>query len=145
MKAPNSRRNQMNQRNERNQVNERNQRDQMYAVILAGGSGTRFWLEKGEGHKIKRIQVGPGARLSLQLHRHRSEHCVVLSGKARVRVEDRVFDVDAHQSTFIPIAAKHRLENPGLLPLQIVEAQIGEYVEEDDIERFDDEYGRKPR
>ena len=101
-------------------------------------------LEKGEGYKIKRIEVSPGARLSLQLHRHRSEHWVVLSGKARVRIEDRVFDVDPHQSTFIPVAAKHRLENPGPLPLQIIEAQIGEYVEEDDIERFDDEYGRRP-
>jgi mannose-1-phosphate guanylyltransferase/mannose-6-phosphate isomerase len=101
-------------------------------------------LERGEGYKIKRIEVSPGSRLSLQLHRHRSEHWVVLSGKARVRIEDRVFDVDPHQSIFIPIAAKHRLENPGPLPLQIIEAQIGEYVEEDDIERFDDEYGRKP-
>lgn len=101
-------------------------------------------LEKGEGYKIKRIEVSPGARLSLQLHRQRSEHWVVLSGKARVRIEDRVFDVDPHQSTFIPLAAKNRLENPGPLPLQIIEAQIGEYVEEDDIERFDDDYGRKP-
>ncbi len=102
-------------------------------------------LEKGEGYKIKRIEVSPGARLSLQMHRHRSEHWVVLSGKARVRIEDRVFDVDPHQSTFIPVAAKHRLENPGPLPLQIIEAQIGKYVEEDDIERFDDDYGRKPQ
>ena len=100
-------------------------------------------LEKGNGYKIKRIEVNPGARLSLQLHRHRSEHWVVLSGKARVRIEGRTFGVDPHQSTFIPIAAKHRLENPGPLPLQIIEAQIGEYVEEDDIERFDDEYGRE--
>lgn len=101
-------------------------------------------LEKGQGYKIKRIEVNPGARLSLQLHRHRSEHWVVLSGKARVRIEDRIFDVNPHQSTFIPIAAKHRLENLNAVPLQIIEAQIGEYVEEDDIERFDDDYGREP-
>lgn len=99
-------------------------------------------LEKGEGYKIKRIVVDPGARLSLQLHRHRSEHWVVLSGIGRVRIEDRSFEIHPHQSTFIPISAKHRLENPGPGPLQIIEAQIGDYVEEDDIERFDDEYGR---
>jgi mannose-6-phosphate isomerase-like protein (cupin superfamily) len=99
-------------------------------------------LEKGEGYKIKRIEVNPGGRLSLQLHRHRSEHWVVLSGTARVRVEDRSFEVHPHQSTFIPLSAKHRLENPGPIPLQIIEAQIGDYVEEDDIERFDDDYGR---
>ncbi len=99
-------------------------------------------LEKGEGYKIKRIEVNPGGRLSLQLHRHRSEHWVVLSGTARVRVEDRSFEVHPHQSTFIPLSAKHRLENPGPVPVQIIEAQIGDYVEEDDIERFDDDYGR---
>ena len=99
-------------------------------------------LEKGEGYKIKRIEVNPGGRLSLQLHRHRSEHWVVLSGTARVRIEDRSFKVHPHQSTFIPLSARHRLENPGPIPLQIIEAQIGDYVEEDDIERFDDDYGR---
>jgi len=99
-------------------------------------------LEKGEDYKIKRIEVNPGGRLSLQLHRHRSEHWVVLSGVARVRIEDRSFEVYPHQSTFIPVSARHRLENPGPDPLQIIEAQIGEYVEEDDIERFDDDYGR---
>jgi len=86
--------------------------------------------------------VNPGGRLSLQLHRHRSEHWVVLSGVARVRIEDRSFEVYPHQSTFIPVSARHRLENPGSDPLQIIEAQIGEYVEEDDIERFNDDYGR---
>ncbi|MDH7500762.1 MAG: mannose-1-phosphate guanylyltransferase/mannose-6-phosphate isomerase, partial [candidate division NC10 bacterium] len=99
-------------------------------------------LGKGEGYKIKRIVVEPGARLSLQLHRRRSEHWVVLSGRGKVRIEDRSFEIYPHQSTFIPVSAKHRLENPGPEPLHIIEAQIGEYVEEDDIERFDDEYGR---
>jgi len=99
-------------------------------------------LEKGEGYKIKKIVVDPGARLSLQLHRHRSEHWVVLSGFGRVKIEGRSFELHPHQSTFIPILAKHRLENPGPAPLHIIEAQIGDYTEEDDIERFDDQYGR---
>jgi mannose-1-phosphate guanylyltransferase/mannose-6-phosphate isomerase len=99
-------------------------------------------LEKGEGYKIKKIVVDPGGRLSLQLHRHRSEHWVVLSGFGRVRIQDQSFELHPHQSTFVPVSAKHRLENPGPTPLHIIEAQIGDYVEEDDIERFDDDYGR---
>jgi mannose-1-phosphate guanylyltransferase/mannose-6-phosphate isomerase len=100
-------------------------------------------LEKGEGYKIKRIVVDPGARLSLQLHRRRSEHWVVLSGVARVTIAGRSFELQPHQSSFVPIGTPHRLENPGTIPLQIIEAQIGDYVEEDDIERMDDQYGRE--
>ena len=100
-------------------------------------------LEKGEGYKIKRIVVNPGARLSLQLHRRRSEHWVVLSGVARVTIAGRSFELQPHQSSFVPIGTPHRLENPGTIPLQIIEAQIGDYVEEDDIERMDDQYGRE--
>lgn len=80
--------------------------------------------------------------MSLQTHRHRSEHWVVISGTARVTRSEEVFDVHPNESTFIPISVKHRLENPGRVPLQIIEVQNGDYVEEDDIERFDDEYGR---
>ncbi len=99
-------------------------------------------LEKGEGYKIKRIVVQPKAKLSLQLHRRRSEHWVVISGVAKVTREDETYLVHPNESTYIPVHAKHRLENPGEVPLQIIEVQNGDYVEEDDIERFDDDYGR---
>jgi mannose-1-phosphate guanylyltransferase/mannose-6-phosphate isomerase len=100
-------------------------------------------LEKGNRYKIKRIMLNPKAKLSLQIHHHRSEHWVVISGTARVTKGREVFDVHPNESTFIPISVKHRLENPGIIPLQIIEVQNGDYVEEDDIERFDDEFGRK--
>ena len=99
-------------------------------------------LEKGSRYKIKRIMLHPRAKLSLQLHHHRSEHWVVISGTARVTRGEELFDVHPNESTFIPISVKHRLENTGLIPLHIIEVQNGDYVEEDDIERFDDEYGR---
>jgi mannose-1-phosphate guanylyltransferase/mannose-6-phosphate isomerase len=99
-------------------------------------------LEKGKGYKIKRIAINPGAKLSLQLHRRRSEHWVVVSGVAKVTREHETYLVHTNESTYIPINTKHRLENPGEILLQIIEVQNGDYVEEDDIERFDDEYGR---
>jgi mannose-1-phosphate guanylyltransferase/mannose-6-phosphate isomerase len=99
-------------------------------------------LEKGDGYKIKRVSLKPGAKLSLQLHKRRSEHWVVISGLAKVTIEEETFLVHTNQSTYIPINTKHRLENPEKVPLQIIEVQNGDYVEEDDIERFDDEYGR---
>lgn len=94
------------------------------------------------GYKLKRIEVNPGASLSLQSHRQRSEHWVVVSGTATVTRGDEVFTVSRNESTFIPIGKKHRLANHGEEPLQIVEVQIGDYLGEDDIERFDDDYGR---
>lgn len=99
-------------------------------------------LEKNDRYKIKRIVINPGARLSLQLHHHRSEHWVVVSGTARVTNGDKVFNVHENESTYIPMSTKHRLENPGIIPLQIIEIQNGTYLEEDDIVRFDDEYER---
>jgi mannose-1-phosphate guanylyltransferase/mannose-6-phosphate isomerase len=98
--------------------------------------------EDSEGFKIKRIEVAPGAKLSLQSHRHRSEHWVVVSGIATVTNGDEVFTVQKNQSTYIPIGAKHRLENRGTEPLHIVEIQVGAYLGEDDIQRYDDNYGR---
>jgi len=92
--------------------------------------------------KIKRIEVSPGGSLSLQRHRRRSEHWVVVEGRARVTRGDEVFDVARDESTFIPAGEKHRLENPGDVPLVLVEVQCGDYLGEDDIERFDDRYGR---
>jgi mannose-1-phosphate guanylyltransferase/mannose-6-phosphate isomerase len=104
--------------------------------------GSYTVLEKGDRYKIKRIVLHPKARLSLQLHQHRSEHWVIVSGTARVTRGGEIFDVNSNESTFIPIAVKHRLENPGHIPLQIIEVQNGDYVEEDDIERLEDDYKR---
>jgi len=104
--------------------------------------GSYTVLEEGEGYKIKRIVVSPGAKLSSQLHHHRSEHWVVVTGMARVTNGERVYDVQHNESTFIPVGTKHRLENPGAGPLQIIEVQNGPYVGEDDIVRFDDDYHR---
>ncbi len=99
--------------------------------------------EDEEGFKLKRIEVAPGARLSLQSHQQRSEHWVVVSGIATVTNGDDVITVHKNQSTYIPIGAKHRLENRGSEPLHIVEIQVGDYLGEDDIQRYEDNYGRK--
>lgn len=99
-------------------------------------------LEQSPTHKIKHIYLKPKARLSLQAHNHRSEHWVVVSGTALVQRGEDIFHVHPNESTFIPATTKHRLENPGIIPLRIVEVQSGEYLGEDDIQRFDDQYGR---
>jgi mannose-1-phosphate guanylyltransferase/mannose-6-phosphate isomerase-like protein (cupin superfamily) len=104
--------------------------------------GSYTVLEKGEGYKIKRVVLKPGARLSLQLHRRRSEHWVVVSGIAEVTRNGETYMVHTNESTYIPIHTKHRLENHGEIPLQIIEVQNGDYLEEDDIERFSDDYDR---
>lgn len=100
-------------------------------------------LENGDQYKIKRILVHPKARLSLQLHHRRSEHWVVVTGTARVTRGEEVYDLAVNESTYIPMNTKHRLENPGETPLQIIEVQSGHYLGEDDIVRFQDDYGRK--
>lgn len=102
-------------------------------------------LEHGPSYKIKRIHIKPKQRLSLQMHNHRSEHWIVVSGTATVTRGDEVFYVHQNESTFIPATVRHRLENKGKIPLQIIEIQSGEYLGEDDIIRFDDVYGRKTR
>ncbi|OGW42263.1 MAG: mannose-1-phosphate guanylyltransferase/mannose-6-phosphate isomerase [Nitrospirae bacterium GWD2_57_9] len=104
--------------------------------------GSYTVLEEGDRYKIKRIEVNPGAKLSHQMHHHRSEHWVVVAGTARVTNGDREYDVHPNESTYIPISTKHRLENLGKIPLQIIEVQNGEYLGEDDIVRFDDDYNR---
>ena len=101
-------------------------------------------IDEGDRFKVKRITVKPGASLSLQLHHHRAEHWIVVKGTARVTCGDKVFLLSENQSTFIPIGTKHRLENPGAIPLEIIEVQSGSYLGEDDIERFEDTYGRAP-
>ncbi len=104
--------------------------------------GTYTVLEEGAGFKIKRIEVKPGQRLSLQAHHHRSEHWVVVSGTAKVVNGEREILLSTNQSTYIPCGFRHRLENPGILPLVLIEVQSGEYLGEDDIVRFEDIYGR---
>lgn len=105
--------------------------------------GTYTVLEEGRRFKIKRIEVKPGASLSLQMHHHRSEHWIVVSGMAKVVNGDREVFVDTNESTYIPAGHKHRLENPGILDLVMIEVQSGEYLGEDDIVRLQDYYGRK--
>lgn len=104
--------------------------------------GTYTILEEGSRFKIKRIEVKPGACLSLQMHHHRSEHWIVVSGMAKVLNGDNEMLVNTNESTYIAAGHKHRLENPGVVDLVMIEVQSGEYLGEDDIVRFDDVYGR---
>lgn len=104
--------------------------------------GTYTVLEEGERFKIKRIVVKPGASLSLQMHHHRSEHWVVVNGIAKVVRDDQEYFVNINESTFIPAGRKHRVVNPGMLDLVMIEVQSGDYLGEDDIVRFQDNYGR---
>ena len=106
--------------------------------------GTYTVLDESSNYKIKRIVVNPGERLSLQMHHHRSEHWIVVSGTAKVTCDDREYIVNINESTFIPLGMNHRLENPGIIPLTIIEVQSGEYLGEDDIVRFQDDYSRVP-
>jgi mannose-1-phosphate guanylyltransferase/mannose-6-phosphate isomerase len=104
--------------------------------------GSYTVLEEGERYKIKRIVVKPEEKLSLQMHYHRSEHWVVVKGAAKVTIGDKEMHVHENESVFVPKSTSHRLENPGKVPLEMIEVQNGEYVGEDDIQRFDDVYGR---
>src|SRR5690606_12700857 len=104
--------------------------------------GTYTVLQEGPRFKIKRIEVRPGESLSLQMHHHRSEQWIVVSGTARVTCDERSYLVAANESTYIPIGTRHRLENPGVLDLVMIEVQCGDYLGEDDIVRFSDVYGR---
>jgi mannose-1-phosphate guanylyltransferase/mannose-6-phosphate isomerase len=99
-------------------------------------------IDHGPRHQVKRIMVKPGASLSLQMHHHRAEHWIVVTGTAEVTVGDRVILLAENQSTYIPLGEKHRLRNPGKVPLEIIEVQSGSYLGEDDIVRFEDTYGR---
>lgn len=101
-------------------------------------------IDSGERYQVKRITVSPGARLSVQKHHHRAEHWVVVSGTAKVTNGDKTFLVTENESTFIPIGEIHALENPGKIPLELIEVQSGSYLGEDDIVRFEDLYGRSP-
>jgi mannose-1-phosphate guanylyltransferase / mannose-6-phosphate isomerase len=100
-------------------------------------------IENGTRFQVKRLKVKPGATLSLQMHHHRAEHWIVVSGTARITRGDEIFLLEENQSTYIPVGVKHRIENPGMIPLHIIEVQSGSYLGEDDIVRFDDRYGRQ--
>lgn len=99
-------------------------------------------IDMGERFQVKRITVKPGASLSLQMHHHRAEHWIVVSGTGQITRGDEVLMLSENQSTYIPLGVKHRLENPGRLPLELIEVQSGSYLGEDDIVRFEDVYGR---
>ncbi|MFL9939498.1 mannose-1-phosphate guanylyltransferase/mannose-6-phosphate isomerase [Paraburkholderia graminis] len=106
--------------------------------------GSYEGVDQGERFQVKRIVVNPGASLSLQMHHHRAEHWIVVRGTARVCNGDQVLLLTENQSTYIPVGVTHRLENPGKIPLELIEVQSGAYLGEDDIVRFDDHYGRVP-
>ncbi len=99
-------------------------------------------VDEGDRYKVKRITVKPGARLSVQMHHHRAEHWIVVSGTAKVYRNDEEHVLTENESIFIPLGHKHSLENPGIIPLEIIEVQSGAYLGEDDIVRFEDKYGR---
>ena len=99
-------------------------------------------VDSGARYQVKRIVVKPGARLSLQKHFHRSEHWVVVKGTAEVTIGEEVRSVHENESIYIPIGSVHRLANPGKIPLELIEVQVGSYLGEDDIVRLDDIYGR---
>lgn len=104
--------------------------------------GSYTILAEGDCYKVKLITINPGEKLSLQMHYHRSEHWTVINGTGKLTLDDKVIFFKENESTYIPIATRHRLENPGHIPLSIIEVQNGRYLGEDDIVRFDDVYGR---
>lgn len=105
--------------------------------------GSYDCIDSGARFQVKRITVKPGHRLSLQKHHHRAEHWIVVKGTAEVTCQEKTFLLTENQSTYIPLGSSHRLANPGKVPLEIIEVQSGSYLEEDDIVRFDDQYGRQ--
>ena len=105
--------------------------------------GSYDCLETGERFQVKRIRVKPGARLSLQMHHHRAEHWIVVRGSAKVTIDGEIIFLTENESTYIPVGKTHCLENPGKIPLELIEVQSGGYLGEDDIVRLDDLYGRK--
>ncbi len=99
-------------------------------------------LETGDRFQVKRIRVKPGAGLSLQMHHHRAEHWIVVKGSAKVTIDGETIFLTENESTFIPVGKSHRLENPGKIPLELIEVQSGSYLGEEDIVRLEDSYGR---
>ena len=106
--------------------------------------GSYETIELAERYQVKRIRVKPGASLSLQMHHHRAEHWIVVTGTAIVQRNEEEMILSENESVYIPLGATHRLTNPGKLPLEMIEVQVGSYLGEDDIVRFEDIYGRTP-
>ena len=125
-----------------NQLSEEQRKEIDIHALVHRPWGSYQGIDRAERYQVKRITVAPGAQLSLQMHHHRAEHWVVVKGTAKVTCGDRTFLLSENQSTFIPIGQQHRLENPGKIPLDIIEVQSGAYLGEDDIERLEDLYGR---
>jgi mannose-1-phosphate guanylyltransferase/mannose-6-phosphate isomerase len=123
-------------------LNQDNRKEALEHLTTYRPWGSYTVLEEGVRYKIKRIVVNPGERLSLQMHYHRSEHWVVVSGAAKVTIGDNEIFIHENESAYVPKSSVHRLENPGKVPLEIIEVQNGEYVGEDDIVRVEDKYGR---
>ena len=99
-------------------------------------------LDEGEGYKVKRIEVKPGHRLSLQMHESRSEHWIIVAGEALATIEDREISLRENEKVLIPVKTHHRIANPGNSKLVFIEVQCGSYLGEDDIKRFEDDYNR---
>lgn len=125
-----------------NRLKESQRREASENVTTYRPWGSYTVLEQGTRYKIKRVVVNPGEKLSLQTHSHRSEHWVVVKGTAKVTIGEKEIFIHENESAYVPQSTLHRLENAGKIPAEIIEVQNGEYLEEDDIERFDDDYGR---
>jgi mannose-1-phosphate guanylyltransferase/mannose-6-phosphate isomerase len=125
-----------------NQIKQENRTETLSHRQVYRPWGSYDSIDADHGFQVKRIVVKPGASLSLQKHHHRAEHWIVVSGTAEVTCGEKVYMVNKNESTYIPIGEKHRLTNPGKIPLQLIEIQSGDYLGEDDIVRFDDIYGR---
>ena len=124
------------------QLSSKNRTEHVNHRRVARPWGSYDSIDADDGFQVKRITVNPGASLSLQMHHHRAEHWIVVEGTAEVTCGEKVFMVEKNQSTFIPLGEKHRLTNPGKIPLKLIEVQSGDYLGEDDIVRFEDVYGR---
>lgn len=125
-----------------NQLKDSNRDEHKFHTRVYRPWGDYEGVDHGSRYQVKRLTVKPGAQLSLQMHHHRAEHWIVVSGTAKVTRGDEEFMLSENESTYIPLGTKHRLENPGTIPLEIIEVQSGSYLGEDDIVRFEDVYNR---
>ena len=126
-----------------NRLKEKNRPESVVHCRVYRPWGAYESVDSGDRYQVKRITVNPGAILSLQKHHHRAEHWIVVKGTARITKGDEIFILGENESTYIPLGTKHRLENPGKIPLELIEVQSGSYLGEDDIIRFEDRYGRE--
>ena len=123
-------------------MNEKGLKESQNHKLVFRPWGSFLSIEEGNNWQIKKIEVNPGASLSLQMHFHRSEHWVVVDGTAKVKIGANEKIIGPNESAYIPLGVKHRLSNPTNFPLTLIEIQSGSYLGEDDIERFEDKYGR---